>query len=168
MVALVEEKSKLWRRRSHRLVQDAAISLVRGREIHAVGELIDISRDGAAFRAFSRVEVGEIYTIIVTGLVSTSARVVRRFDIDKYAVEFLVGEKRKMEIGKKIQNHHRENRNNMSDDGRAYTNIGVGTEDDNDIVYVDEEVSTLLARLRHLEHENRRLKDIVSRFLKLD
>lgn len=64
--------------------------LVRDGQVHAVGELINISRSGAAFRTYTPLMIGAEYTFINPIFGPVKAMVARRFDTHSFAVQFRI------------------------------------------------------------------------------
>ena len=95
--------SWLNRRSSARYAYQCPVSLQKNGQRYGVGELIDISREGAAFKSFSPVQVGQSYTINIKGFGSFEATVVRSFDVHCYGVHFTIGDDQKRRLGKRLE-----------------------------------------------------------------
>lgn len=79
------------------------MDIVQGTKRCGFGSLIDISAGGAAFKAYTRLQVGEEYTIIIEKLGNYSATLVRSFDIMKYGVRFQISENERRNLAKEIE-----------------------------------------------------------------
>ncbi len=91
------------RRGSHRYTHQCAVSLQKGGKRYGAGQLIDISRDGAAFMSFSPIQVGQSYTSSIKGFGSFEATIVRSFDVHSYGVLFKMSEDQKRRLEKRLE-----------------------------------------------------------------
>ncbi|MEM9422405.1 MAG: PilZ domain-containing protein [Pseudomonadota bacterium] len=90
------------RRKSQRFAHKCAIVLTHNGQRCGAGQLIDISRDGAAFLSFSPVKVGQVYNISIKGIGVFNSVVVRRFDVHNFGVEFRMSEDQKRRLAHRI------------------------------------------------------------------
>ncbi|WP_375201899.1 PilZ domain-containing protein [Hyphococcus sp.] len=89
-------------RKSFRFQYAAPVDIVRGTERHSFGTMINVSRGGAAFRAYAPLQMGAAYEIHIRGLGSYPVTVVRRFNGECYAARFDVEEAVKRRIDKAL------------------------------------------------------------------
>ncbi len=89
-------------RKSFRFDYAAPVDILRGAERYSFGVMINVSRGGAAFRAFAPLQTGVAYTLCIRGVGAYPTTVVRRFGGDCYAVRFDVEEAVKRRIDKTL------------------------------------------------------------------
>ena len=85
-------------RKSFRFALTASVDVMHGVERHAFGTLLNLSRDGAAIRSLSPLDLGRKYKFHIRGVGTWSGVVVRRFDGRSYGLRFETGEAEKRQI----------------------------------------------------------------------
>ena len=89
-------------RKSFRFNYAAPVDIIRGTERYSFGMLIDLSRDGAAFKAYAPLPMGSGYEFHIRGVGAFSGTIVRRFNGESYAVRFDIEEAVKRRIDKTL------------------------------------------------------------------
>lgn len=89
-------------RKSFRFDYSAPVDILRGSERYSFGVMLNVSRGGAAFRAYAPVLTGVSYTLCIRGVGSYPGTIVRQFNGDCYAARFDVEEGVKRRIDKAL------------------------------------------------------------------
>ncbi len=89
-------------RKSFRFDYAAPVDIVRGKERYSFGAMINVSRGGAAFRAYVPLDVGAKYQFHIRGVGSLPGTVTRRFDGACYAARFDIEEAVKRRLDKTL------------------------------------------------------------------
>jgi len=89
-------------RKSFRFDYAAPVDILRGSERYSFGVMLNVSRGGAAFRAFAPLQTGVAYELHIRGVGTYPGTVVRRFSGDCYAARFDVEEAVKRRIDKTL------------------------------------------------------------------
>ncbi|WP_428407158.1 PilZ domain-containing protein [Hyphococcus sp.] len=89
-------------RKSFRFEYSAPVDIVRGSERYSHGVMMNVSRGGAAFRAYVPLEIGAAYQFHIRGVGRLPGIVARRFNGVCYAVKFDVDEGVKRRLDKTL------------------------------------------------------------------
>ncbi|MEZ5892397.1 MAG: PilZ domain-containing protein [Parvularculaceae bacterium] len=79
-------------RSSFRFPARMPVDILRGNERHSYGQLVDMSRDGAALKAFVPLNMGTAYEFHIRGVGRMPGTIVRRFNGEHYGVRFDIDE----------------------------------------------------------------------------
>jgi hypothetical protein len=91
-------RSKAEKRKSFRFPIPAIVEAKDGAALRAAGELLNLSRDGAAIRCASPLELGASYVFHFEGVGAWRGEVVRAFENGGYAVVFDNTDREKLQI----------------------------------------------------------------------
>ncbi|WP_428407159.1 PilZ domain-containing protein [Hyphococcus sp.] len=89
-------------RKSFRFSLTASVDVMDGVKRHAFGTLLNLSRDGAAIRCLTPLDMGRAYKLHIRGIGSWKGVVVRRFDGRSYGVRFENSDTEKRQIDRII------------------------------------------------------------------
>ncbi len=70
---------------------DARVDILLDGKVVGVGELINISRSGAGFRANTFLKIGRQYSMFIAGIGEMTVTTMRKFNINCYGVKFEIG-----------------------------------------------------------------------------
>lgn len=90
-------------RQSIRYAVDARVEILLDRQLLSIGRLLDISKHGAGFEAYTALKPGLIYTLAVRKITSNKFKILHKHNINRYGGIFIMSENSKYRLEKTIR-----------------------------------------------------------------